>query len=126
MGLVCVLALAAALDPDPRGWGTHQQLGLPPCTFAMLFHRRCPSCGMTTAWANVLHGRIAAALQANACGALLVMAALAGAAWCLAAAVRGRWVGVAPSEKGVALAAVTIVSLVLVEWGVRLLVVELK
>jgi hypothetical protein len=38
--LLAMLAAAAWLQPDPRGFGTHQQLGLPPCTFQALFGNR--------------------------------------------------------------------------------------
>ena len=32
-GLVGLLVLARKLEPDPRGFGTHTQLGLRPCAF---------------------------------------------------------------------------------------------
>src|SRR5690242_10680262 len=51
--LAVMLATAWRLTPSPRGLGTHQQLGLAPCTVEQWFGMRCPSCGMTTAWAHV-------------------------------------------------------------------------
>src|SRR3954447_16098360 len=45
-----VLGVACWLRPDPRGMGTHQQLGLPPCTFYLYTDVPCPSCGMTTSF----------------------------------------------------------------------------
>ena len=39
LGLLAPLGVAAMLRPDGRGFGTHQQLGLPPCTFRVLFGR---------------------------------------------------------------------------------------
>ncbi|MFZ5479485.1 MAG: DUF2752 domain-containing protein [Myxococcota bacterium] len=48
-----VLAIAARLDPDPRGFGTHRQLGLGACPFLALTGFPCPMCGMTTTFALV-------------------------------------------------------------------------
>ncbi len=52
VGLAGVLALAGSLQPDSRRLGTHEPLGLPPCSIRSLIGLRCPTCGMTIAWAN--------------------------------------------------------------------------
>ena len=44
-------ALARSIEPDQRGYGTHEQVGLPPCTFIRVFNVRCPTCGMMTSFA---------------------------------------------------------------------------
>ena len=68
--LVGGFVLAVYLNPykDGRIWfeGTHQQLGLPPCTVLDWFGIRCPSCGMTTSWAHMVRGQVLAAARANA------------------------------------------------------------
>ncbi|MGE3821953.1 MAG: DUF2752 domain-containing protein, partial [Isosphaeraceae bacterium] len=48
--LVVAFAVASWLEPDPSGFGTHRQLGLPPCHFAWVTGKPCPTCGMTTAF----------------------------------------------------------------------------
>ena len=49
------LGLSRYLQPSTRGFGTHQQLGLPPCTFLLLTGIPCPSCGLTTSFAHAAH-----------------------------------------------------------------------
>lgn len=50
-----LLAVARSLHPSERGFGTHQQLGLPPCVFLQLTGIPCPSCGLTTSFAHAAH-----------------------------------------------------------------------
>ena len=47
-GILGLLVLARKLEPDPRGFGTHTQLGMRPCSFLRMTGRLCPTCGMTT------------------------------------------------------------------------------
>jgi hypothetical protein len=98
LSLVALLVTARILTPDDRGYGTHQQLGLQPCTFQLIFHRPCPACGMTTAWSWLLRGRIGRAMAVNAGGAMLAGLSVVAAAWLLASGVRGRWLVGRPGE----------------------------
>lgn len=79
-----VLFVAAWLRPDARGFGTHQQLGLPPCAFQAVTHVPCPGCGLTTSFANMAHLHVIDAFRAHLMGPLLFLLTLAvalGAPW---------------------------------------------
>jgi len=68
-GGAVTLIVARFLTPDPRGMGTHEQLGLPPCFTFTTLHIPCPFCGMTTAFALMAHGKIAQAIMTQPAGA---------------------------------------------------------
>ncbi|MEM7137280.1 MAG: DUF2752 domain-containing protein [Myxococcota bacterium] len=73
-----VLLTAAVLEPNPRGMGTHTQLGLPPCGFLTLTGFPCPGCGLTTAFAHGIRGQWLEAASANPLGlALFVIVCVA-------------------------------------------------
>ena len=74
--------LATYLTPDPRGLGTHEQLGLPPCTFKTWTGIPCPSCGCTTCFALFVRGRWSEAAQLHpVCFVLAVVCAIL-IPWC--------------------------------------------
>lgn len=96
--VACAFAAAAVactgillgLEPDARGYDTHTQLGLSPCSWPGTLGIPCPTCGATTAACLLVHGRPFTALAVQPFGAALAAAGLlAGAAalWCL---LRGR------------------------------------
>ncbi|HEX6881758.1 MAG TPA: DUF2752 domain-containing protein [Planctomycetota bacterium] len=85
-----LLGLGRALEPDPRGWGTHEQLGFRPCTPMTRWNVPCPGCGVTTALALSARGAVPAAFRTQPLGPLLVLASLAAAGWALAGHRRGR------------------------------------
>lgn len=72
--LLAGFAVATFVSPDPRGFGTHQQFGLPPCTLRLLAGVPCPSCGATTSFAHFVRGEWPSAIRAN--GAAFVLACL--------------------------------------------------
>lgn len=118
--MLAVLVLAVCLRPNPQGYGTHQQLGLPPCTFRVLFGVRCPSCGMTTSWSYVVRGQLLNAVQANAGGALLCVGVMIAATYFLTSGLRGRWIVRPPNEWVLALVATALVAVTLIDWAFRL------
>jgi hypothetical protein len=121
LALIGVLGLARWLEPDPRGYGTHVQLGLPPCTFFRLTGRPCPTCGMTTAFAWSVRGRVDRAWRANPAGCLLAPTCAALAAWLAAGAARGRPVGTRSLDRPLTALLVATVAVSLAAWTVRML-----
>jgi hypothetical protein len=57
IGIVSVMTIAMWLTPDPKGFGTHLQLGLPECEFRSATGINCPHCGMTTSFAWFVRGQ---------------------------------------------------------------------
>lgn len=90
LALAALLGVAAALTPDRQGFGTHQQLGLPECSFRLLFDRPCPACGMTTSFSHFTHGQWRLAARANPAGFLLALTSLLVCLYLLGAVVTGR------------------------------------
>ena len=114
-------ALAGMLEPDPRGFGTHQRLGLPPCTFRALCGIPCPSCGMTTSFAHLTRGHFAKAIEANVGGTLLALVCAAQIPWCWWSAGCGRLVGVSHPTKSLLVLLLTVVGVSAASWLYRIL-----
>ena len=118
--LALPLWVACWLVPDPRGEGTHEQLGLPACGFRTQFGVRCPTCGMTTAWAHMVRFQISSAMRANTAGALLAALDAAGAAWLAVCVARGRWWPAPPGITALAWLVAATATVALGDWAVRL------
>jgi len=71
-----VLVLSWFLTPRAAGHGTHEQLGLPPCSFLVRTGYPCPSCGLTTSIAAMSHAQFLAAFEAQPFGVILFAAIL--------------------------------------------------
>jgi len=95
-GLVglALLLLAMWLKPNPLGYGTHQQFGLPPCTIQFWFGIPCPSCGGTTAFSHFVRGEWGSAWRANAASCLFAGVCVIGVPWGWASAWQRRYLGV--------------------------------
>jgi hypothetical protein len=119
--LTALLLMAFFLQPDKRLYGTHQQLGLPPCSFYYAFGIPCPTCGMTTSWAFLMRGEILASLHANAGGTLLALSAILAAPWSLLTAIRGRHFARMPNGRSISWTFGGIAVLAVLQWGCRLI-----
>jgi hypothetical protein len=86
---VALLALGLFLEPDPRGWGTHEQLGFQPCWPMTHWNVPCPGCGVTTAVALAAHGQPLESLRVQPFGLVVLLAGCAAALWALVQHRRG-------------------------------------
>lgn len=119
--LLVPLVTARCLSPESAGYGTHRQLGLPPCTIVAFWSARCPACGLTTAWSHVVRGRTWAGARANLGGvlsALMAMGAIGGLAWTALLGRRPRWL---PGLNGAAWLLAGIAAIAATDWTVRIL-----
>lgn len=85
-----ILAVAWALSPRASGHGTHQQLGIPGCSFMARTGYPCPTCGLTTSVAAAAHGRLGLAWRAHPFGLVLACALVVLAAAGMAELATGR------------------------------------
>ncbi len=120
LGLIAGFCLAATLQPDPRGYGTHRQLGLPPCTLRLLFGIPCPTCGMTTSFASLMRAEFSQAFRANPAGLLLGLACAVLVPWSWLSVFYGRlcWIQRPVSATVWVLGSISIVAVV--QWLVRI------
>jgi hypothetical protein len=124
--LLCgVFTVAVCLNPyrDGHVWlgETHRQLGLPPCTFKVVTGLPCPSCGMTSSFALLMHGDLLNSLRANAVGTLLAVVCLAYIPWALLCAARGRRYLIMSLEGTLIRLVVVFLVLMLGRWAIVLL-----
>jgi hypothetical protein len=129
VAVTAVFGLAAWLDPYVREQGkvtarrmeTHRQLGLPPCTFFALTGKPCPSCGMTTSFALLMHGDVVNSVRANVVGTLLALCGLLFIPWAVVSAVKGRTLFVRSLEATVTITVLIFLGLMIVRWGIIVL-----
>ena len=119
-GLVGLLGVARGLRPDPRGYGTHTQLGLGPCAFAVLTGRPCPSCGMTTSFAWFARGRVAQAWRASPPGCLIALLTLPVSCWLVLCAWYKHPVGFRSIDKPLMGLLLLLVAVSLAFWLIRI------
>ena len=76
-GLAAVVIWSLSrVAPDGRGHGTHEQLGMDPCGWSIVYGIPCPTCGCTTAATQLLHGDVFGAFATQPFGAALALIGL--------------------------------------------------
>ena len=117
---VAVSGVARHLDPDGRGMGTHQQLGMPPCSFVLATGLPCPTCGMTTSFSLLMHGHPWSAMKAQPTGLILCLATIAMLVYSLYVVFTGWTVPVNWDRVGGVRVALGIGLLILGGWGFKI------
>jgi hypothetical protein len=122
IGLVVVFAIALRINPynedgSARRMGTHQQLHLPPCTFSEVTGIPCPSCGMTTSFALLMHADVLESARANWVGTLLAAFCLLVIPWSIASVILGRALLVRSLERALVIVIMVLLILMMVRWG---------
>jgi hypothetical protein len=128
VGLAGVFAVAFWLNPyNPDGTArtiaTHTQLGVPPCNFILMTGKPCPACGMTTSFALLVRGDVAASLRANWAGTLIAVLWAFTMVWAVASGIRGRPLFI-PRGRGEMILTISVgvvLLLMLARWGIVLL-----
>jgi hypothetical protein len=118
-GLAGMLGLGLYLTPSTTGAGTHEQLGLPPCGMLLATGHPCPTCGVTTAFALAVHGRLAESLVTQPLGLVLFLGVLGGLVLNVAGVSVGRsWFGLVTVRRFYfVIIALTVIALV--SWGYK-------
>jgi hypothetical protein len=124
-GWTIVFGIAAWLNPyhedgSARKMETHRQLRLPACTFKEVTGLPCPSCGMTTSFALLIHGDPVNSLQANWVGTLLAAFGLVLVPWSVVSAVRRRPLFVVAIDEALIRVMFVFLVLMMVRWGIVL------
>lgn len=86
---VFFVVVLARVHPDGRGHGTHEQLGMEPCSWPIVHHKPCPTCGVTTAATYLVHLDPIAAVRTQPFGAFLAVIGLITAGVALGSLLRG-------------------------------------
>ena len=100
---VVAFVVARGLEPDPRGYGTHLKLGLPPCVTLRSTGLPCPTCGLTTSFAWLARFRPVEAVKANPAGPVLAGWGMALVVVCGRGALEGRRSGACSIARSICL-----------------------
>lgn len=65
---------AAMLEPDARGYGTHEQLGILDACPAARTGAACPTCGLVTSVSHAARGELSQSFHTHGAGLPIVLA----------------------------------------------------
>lgn len=114
------VCLALFVEPDPRGYGTHEKLGLPPCFFHLFSGLPCPLCGLTTSFIFMSRGHLSQAFTAHPLGPMLFASLVFMGLFCLFASLLGRGIRFRHGDSLVRRGSAVLVVVILITWVLRL------
>jgi len=123
-GIAVLVVLGLVVDPDPRGFGTHEKLGLPACRPMEWWGVPCPGCGVTTSMALIAHGRPWDSFANQPFGFAFALVCVAFAAWAFVQALRGRDLSKAVVDLRVGRLVLALVVLMAAAWIYKIAVVR--
>ncbi|MEZ6062639.1 MAG: DUF2752 domain-containing protein [Planctomycetaceae bacterium] len=121
LALAGIFVVAALLNPDSRGFGTHEQLGFPPCQFKSLTGLNCPHCGMTTAFSHFVRGQWSDMWRSNPSAMILAPLFVLTSVWCFTVSGTGRWWLTAEPTWWLIFGGIAYLAATVVLWVIRLL-----
>jgi hypothetical protein len=126
--LILIFSIAIYLDPynrdetgkivSAKNGGTHQGLGLPPCTFKETTGVPCPSCGMTSSFSLLIRGDLWHSVQANFAGTILGMFCLFLIPWSLLSVWKQHLLWVRSFETMLTICVTSFMAIMLLRWAV--------
>jgi Protein of unknown function (DUF2752) len=120
--LLALPVLRWLATPDARGYGTHEQLGLPPCTMMEVTGIPCPGCGVTTSISLAVHGHLVAAFLNQPFGLLVALTIPLFTGWAVWSHVAGRDLYRALTGRNASRWLVPAVALLLAAWVYKIVV----
>lgn len=119
-----ILGFGVWLTPNAKGVGTHEELGLSPCSYLAITGYPCATCGMTTAVTHAAHGQLLSAFHVQPAGALFAIALAMAAIMAFYSLVSG--VSLAPLGQALWRPRVLfiVLGIVLVAWAYKALLVR--
>jgi Protein of unknown function (DUF2752) len=122
--IAVVVVLAIVVEPDPRGFGTHERLGLPPCKPMEWWNVPCPGCGVTTSVALAGHGHFWASIHNQPFGFVTAIGLPLFGLWAIVTALRGKNLASELSRWRVGWWGIALVAVMVLSWGYKLALVR--
>ena len=122
--LVGCFVLALFLEPDPRGYGTHERFGFSPCLPMERWNIPCPGCGVTTSVTHALHGELWQSLLVQPFGLLLCLIGVGFICWTAIGHFRGRDLGLRLQSFAWKPVVLSLFVAMCVAWGYKLALVH--